>query len=552
MIEPVAAVTDFDGIVSAELTLDPMPGLNQVHATASGLSADFSVTGLTPGYGGGTGTADDPYHIWTAEQMNVIGAEPNEWDKHFRLMADIDVSMFDGREGRCLFNVIGTQAVPFGGVLAGEGHTISHLTITGGGSLGLFGYVGSGAEITGLGIVDVNAIGAGSVGGLAGQNRGTVARCYATGVVRGGSSVGGLVGENNGDVDHCCSTADVSGGSRVGGLVGYSEGGTIANCYSTGAVSGNSDVGGLVGYNVGPVTRSYSTAAVSGTQWSVGGLAGYSADLVEQCYSRGAVTGASYVGGLVGENAGTITECYSTGAVNGDGLVGYAHSWSEVVASFWDTQTSGQATSSGGTGKTTAQMQTAGTFLDAGWNFVDEIANGTEDVWWIEEGTDYPGFLWERHGDNESQCDDYADLGNPLDEIGHNLIGCDAVGSWGTSPSGDTTARCQRLGADNMLEVCVAQTGIDYLLTAEVVDGTCDDSFQIYVNGSGPLYSYVSNQNDGITIETHQVVMPSSYITGLRVQINFKNMSNDISCGSATMPYGRAPTYNVWLLPYPL
>ncbi|UCF17746.1 MAG: hypothetical protein JSW59_09835, partial [Phycisphaerales bacterium] len=41
-------------------------------------------------YGGGTGEPDDPYLIYTAEQMNTIGAEPNDWDKHFKLMADID------------------------------------------------------------------------------------------------------------------------------------------------------------------------------------------------------------------------------------------------------------------------------------------------------------------------------------------------------------------------------------------------------------------------------------------------------------------------------
>ena len=66
-----------------------------------------------------------------------------------------------------------------------------------------------------------------------------------------------------------------------------------------------------------------------------------------------------------------------------------------MTACFWDIQTSGQATSAGGTGKTTAEMQTAKTFLDAGWDFVGETANGTEDIWWINEGKDYPRFVWE-------------------------------------------------------------------------------------------------------------------------------------------------------------
>ena len=55
----------------------------------------------------------------------------------------------------------------------------------------------------------------------------------------------------------------------------------------------------------------------------------------------------------------------------------------------------------GGRGKTTAEMQTAKTFLDAGWDFVDETANGTEDIWWILEGKDYPRLWWEA-GDEAS------------------------------------------------------------------------------------------------------------------------------------------------------
>jgi len=40
-------------------------------------------------------------------------------------------------------------------------------------------------------------------------------------------------------------------------------------------------------------------------------------------------------------------------------------------------------------------MQTAGTFLNAGWDFVDETENGSEDIWKISEGRDYPRLWWE-------------------------------------------------------------------------------------------------------------------------------------------------------------
>lgn len=39
-------------------------------------------------------------------------------------------------------------------------------------------------------------------------------------------------------------------------------------------------------------------------------------------------------------------------------------------------------------------MQTAGTFLEVGWDFVDETENGTEDIWWMPED-DYPRLWWE-------------------------------------------------------------------------------------------------------------------------------------------------------------
>jgi len=29
------------------------------------------------------------------------------------------------------------------------------------------------------------------------------------------------------------------------------------------------------------------------------------------------------------------------------------------------------------------------------WDFVDETANGTDDIWWILEGQDYPRLRWE-------------------------------------------------------------------------------------------------------------------------------------------------------------
>jgi hypothetical protein len=68
---------------------------------------------------------------------------------------------------------------------------------------------------------------------------------------------------------------------------------------------------------------------------------------------------------------------YGVGGLVGDNMMGMGGA---VEFSFWDTETSGMATSFGGTGLTTAEMQTESTFT--GWDFVD--------VWYMLEGGSYP------------------------------------------------------------------------------------------------------------------------------------------------------------------
>jgi len=339
------------------------------------LAINFSALPAQAKYGGGSGTSNDPYLIYDANQMNAIGADSNDWDNHFKLMADIDLSGYTGTS----FNIIGSYMpwLPFTGVFDGNDHTISNFTYDSNGVnyIGFFGYVGNFyAEIKNLGLIDPN-IDAGTgefVGSLAGYlYSGTITDCYVEGgSVSGGRGVGGLVGDSSGTITKCYSTGSVSGTTDVGGLVGLNSfwcsfpvcrSGTITNCYSSGGVLGVDQVGGLAGGNHGTITN---------------------------CYSSGGVLGFDQVGGLVGGNYGTISYSYSTGSVLGTGavggLVGYDYQ-GEVSASFWDVNTSGQTTSYGGTGKSTSEMQTASTFFD--W--------GCGSVWTIDEGNDYPRLWWE-------------------------------------------------------------------------------------------------------------------------------------------------------------
>jgi len=323
----------------------------------------------------GLGTAEKPYLIRDAWDLGTVWFEPIA---HYRLEAAVDLSGITWS----------AAVVPrFGGTFDGNGYVISNLHIRGGGYLGLFGKLYSGANVVNLGleVVDVNGTGD-CVGGLAGWNyEGNITASYSTGMVTGKSSVGTLVGKNEGTVTQCYSAGAAIGNEDVGGLVGRNKyGGDVTRCHSTGMVTGKWSVGGLVGYNVyGSIAASYSSATASGDS-CVGGLIGLTCGSATQCYSNGAVSGREDVGGLVGYD-------------NGQGFRSVGGSTARVTASFsfWDTQTSGQATSAGGTGKTTAQMQTAPTFLAAGWDFVGETANGTADLWWILEGKDYPHLSWE-------------------------------------------------------------------------------------------------------------------------------------------------------------
>jgi hypothetical protein len=387
-------------------------------------------------YSGGMGEPHDPYQIATAEDLILLGESIEDYDKHFILTADIDLD--PNLPGRRVFKraVIASNneviwwgefdGVPFTGIFDGNSHIISNLTIDGAYFVGLFGQLGEGADVSNLGIeaMDVNGTG-GYVGGLVGRNSlgSSITDCYVTGSVNGTADyVGGLVGENigyfgaGGNITNCYSACMVSGDGSVGGLVGCNLMGNIAASTSTIIVSGNRSVGGLVGRMVGgDLSLSYSNGTVSGDNY-VGGLIGYNsvqyweyyiASNITECYSSCTVTGITSVGGLIGHimgydesgyNGPYVRQCYSNGEVKGDenvgGLVGY--NWfGSISVSFWDMETSGQTESDGGTGLSTIEMQTANTFLQAGWDFVDETENGTENIWWIDEGQDYPRLWWE-------------------------------------------------------------------------------------------------------------------------------------------------------------
>ncbi len=194
-------------------------------------------------------------------------------------------------------------------------------------------------------------------------------------ISRGSTDHVGLFGVVSGaDIKRLGITnAHITGRNYVGAVAGISSLGdstTITYCYTSGTVTGSTYVGGLTGLNQYPA-------------------------VLENCGSTDTVTGNKNVGGLAGYNSATINNCYATGLVTagsgGGGLVGGAPP--SVTNSFWDTQTSGQANSLCGTGKTTSEMKNIATYtntatsgLTTAWDFIGTPNNDADtlDYWNID------------------------------------------------------------------------------------------------------------------------------------------------------------------------
>ena len=141
-----------------------------------------------------------------------------------------------------------------------------------------------------------------NIGGLLGNNSGTLTAGYNTGVVDAGqsSNVGGIAGTNSGTLDQVFNSVvtvtktetgatdangrklynytytdggAISGSSNVGGIVGSNKaGGQLSNAYSTTKVAGNSKVANIVGSNAGQVSNIYGYAANGNTNVNGGNV----------------------------------------------------------------------------------------------------------------------------------------------------------------------------------------------------------------------------------------------------------------------------------------
>ena len=292
---------------AADSVTDGSASANENEADADAESAEPSGEG-TDGdmlFAGGSGSAEDPWKIATAEQMDRIR---DDLTGHYILIDDIDLSGYEN------WMPIGTfqprsdapedAEVPhpdyaFTGTFDGAGHTISNLTISCEAPMGagLFGCASgtesNAASIGHFTLKDVNVSGFYLVGGAVGLQ---FMNCPVSDIhlegdnkLTGMQGIGGIVGTGFDLISDCSATADVIVSGDDGACAGLIAGGTtmssIKNCQVTGG----------------------SITAEGNAAWGFGALCGapWGAAEITDCKVSGTVITVNgennrLVGGLVG------------------------------------------------------------------------------------------------------------------------------------------------------------------------------------------------------------------------------------------------------------
>ena len=215
-------------------------------------------------------------------------------------------------------------------IMKNEGEVHGNASIEGsteengtGGIIGVNGYKadGTGANISNSSLmnrVNGNVSGVANVGGIIGINHGVITggrddknNYYKYQIYNNGTIQAGSYNATNG-------TITAFTGENIGGLLGNNSG-TLTAGYNTGVVKAeqSSNVGGIAGTNSGTLDQVFNSV-VTVTKTETGATDADGRKLYNYTYTDGgAISGASNVGGIVGSNAGTLSNAYSTTAVAG-------------------------------------------------------------------------------------------------------------------------------------------------------------------------------------------------------------------------------------------
>ena len=274
---------------------------------------------------------DGAIHIKTEEDLQSFARSCtlDSWSRGKKVVLDNDLVLESA------------DALPiptFGGTFDGGGHTISGLSIEDSLSpAGLFGIVQKSGVVKNLHVEGTVAPSGDSqnLGGIAGENHGTIEGCTFNGSVVGKRNVGGLVGQNaaTGVIRSCEAAGAIFGQNMTGGLVGCNLGAVVSsknrayvNIESTDpaidlgdlsfefsldlsklsqldTVSISTDTGGIAGYSSGAISECVNEAAIGYQHigYNVGGIAGRSSGQIRACTNQGAVCGRKDIGGIAGQ-----------------------------------------------------------------------------------------------------------------------------------------------------------------------------------------------------------------------------------------------------------
>lgn len=218
---------------------------------------------------------------------------------------------------------MGNRTTQYSGTFDGNNKTVSGLYFNGDSTcIGLFGSSESDGNIKNVGVVDSYFKGNDHVGGVCGNNAGTITNCYNAG-----------------------NLTAIESSATVGGICGYNNGGTVTNCYNTGTVTATgsvASVGGVCGCSIAPISNCYNIGTVTATSSSadISGICGYYFGPIKNCY---------YLADTEDENGGKTTAQFASGEVayllsqgctvgEGEDAVTYSGSiWGQALGGNGDT-----------------------------------------------------------------------------------------------------------------------------------------------------------------------------------------------------------------------
>ena len=269
-------------------------------------------------------SAEEVIHLSTAQDLLDLAenCRLDSWSQGRTVQLDGDIDLTDS----------GFAGIPsFGGRFLGQGHTISGLSLTEEGSVqGFFRYLQQDAVVQDLNLIGTVAP-SGSraqVGGIAGENAGTIQSCSFNGTVGGTTQIGGIAGVNTvtGVITGCTVSGSVYGNHFVGGVTGQNDG-VLSSC--TNAAGVNTTVSENQVELEDLTLQDLLTTERAADITDIGGLAGSSAGVIRGCVNRGTVGYAHIgynVGGIAGSQTGYVEGCVNMGSVNarkeGGGIVG--------------------------------------------------------------------------------------------------------------------------------------------------------------------------------------------------------------------------------------